>query len=181
MRLFCSPQTTHSPLYPVIRYIGQDVGFAWDDSAADLTKKLHARLEAGDASNEDIALITALLRLPVERLPALNSSPAEAVGKAPLLPLIRRTERISAARPLLILFEDAHWSDPSMLELLDELIRRIGELRILLVVTFRPEFISPWTGHAGVTALTLEPVGAPGICHDGTATRDPARSARQAA
>ena len=154
MRLFCSPHTTHSPLQPVIRYIGQDAGFAPDDSTADRAKKLRARLEAGDASGDDIALITALLRLPAGRTPALNLSPQRRKEDT-FAALLRRTEQISAARPLLILFEDMHWVDPSTRELLDDLIRRISELRIMLVMTFRPEFISPWTGHAGVTSLTL--------------------------
>jgi len=154
MRLFCSPHTADSPLHPVIRHIGQDASFIRDDSTAERAKKLRARLEAGDASSEDITLITALLRLPVVGLPAHNLSPHRR-KESTFAALIRRAEQISRARPLLILFEDMHWADPSTLELLDDLIRRIGELRILLVMTFRPEFISPWTGHAGVTSLTL--------------------------
>ncbi|MBV9250471.1 MAG: AAA family ATPase, partial [Acetobacteraceae bacterium] len=75
MRLFCSPRATHTPLNPVIRYIEQDAGFSRDNSPAERAKKLRARLEAGDATSEDIALITSLLHLPTNGLPAINLSP----------------------------------------------------------------------------------------------------------
>lgn len=54
-----------------------------------------------------------------------------------------------------MLLEDAHWADPSLLELLDMLIGLLSDLPILMVVSFRAEFTAPWTGHAGVTLLTL--------------------------
>jgi class 3 adenylate cyclase/tetratricopeptide (TPR) repeat protein/ABC-type transport system involved in cytochrome c biogenesis ATPase subunit len=154
MRLFCLPHTLNAPLYPVIRYIGQDAGFKRDNSPTERAKKLRARLEAADASSDDIALITALLRLPGDGLPSHNLSPQRR-KELTFAALLRRVERICAMRPALILLEDMHWADPSTRELLDDLIRRVAELRILLVMTFRPEFTSPWTGHAGVTSLTL--------------------------
>ena len=58
-------------------------------------------------------------------------------------------------RPLLMLFEDVHWADPTTRELLDLAVGRLPEMRVLLVVTFRPDFHAPWTGHAGVTLITL--------------------------
>ncbi len=54
-----------------------------------------------------------------------------------------------------MLFEDAHWADPSSLELFDTLVSQITELPILLVISFRPEFVSPWIGRAGVSLITL--------------------------
>jgi len=56
---------------------------------------------------------------------------------------------------VLILFEDAHWADPSSLELLDATISLLPDLRILLIVSFRTEFIAPWIGRAGIAFLTL--------------------------
>ena len=154
MRMFCSPHTSHTPLNPVIRYIGQDAGFTQDNSAVERARKLRARLEAADTTSEDIALITALLHLPDDGVPFLNLSPQRRKERT-FAALLRRVERISAARPVLVLLEDMHWADPTTCDLMDELIRSIGQLRILLVMTFRPEFVSPWTGHAGVTSLTL--------------------------
>jgi len=56
---------------------------------------------------------------------------------------------------VLMLFEDAHWGDPTSLELLDLIIDRVPALPLLLIVTFRPEFIAPWTGRPCVTSLSL--------------------------
>src|SRR6185437_14853122 len=69
--------------------------------------------------------------------------------------LLRRVESMSAARPLLIVVEDMHWADPSTRELIDHLIRRLTGLRVLLIITYRPEYSAPWAGHAGVTSLML--------------------------
>ena len=69
--------------------------------------------------------------------------------------LIRQVEWLSRERPLLMLFEDVHWSDPSTRDILDVLIQHLGKLRVLIVMTFRPEFLPPWIGHAGVTLMTL--------------------------
>src|SRR5262249_2736354 len=57
--------------------------------------------------------------------------------------------------PLLMIFEDAHWTDPTSLETFDRTVDRLRELRVLLVVTSRPEFEPPWIGRPYVTALTL--------------------------
>ena len=154
IRLFCSQHTTDTPLHPVIRQIEFDADFVRDDLPAEQAKKLRARLEAADATIEDVALITTLLHLPSDGLPSFNLSPQRRKERT-FAALLRRVERISAARPTLILFEDLHWADPSTRELLDDLIRRSAELRVLLVMTHRPEFIAPWTGHAGVTSIIL--------------------------
>jgi hypothetical protein len=57
-----------------------------------------------------------------------------------------------------MIFEDAHWADPSSIELLDQTITRIRRMPVLAVVTFRPEFAPPWTGHTQVTSLMLNPL-----------------------
>ncbi len=154
LRLACSPHTTQSPLYPVIRYIERDAGFTRANSPAGRAKKLRAQLEAVNTTIEDIALITGLLRLPVEGLPSFNLSPQRRKERI-FAAALRRVDRMSTVRPLLILLEDVHWADPSTREMLDDLIRRIGALQILLVATFRPDFIAPWAGHPGVTSVTL--------------------------
>jgi predicted ATPase len=56
---------------------------------------------------------------------------------------------------LLIIFEDAHWTDPTSLELFSRIVDKITALRVLLIVTFRPEFEPPWIGRPHVTNLTL--------------------------
>ena len=69
--------------------------------------------------------------------------------------LIRRLESLARRRPVLIIFEDAHWSDPTSRELLDLTVERVRNLPVLLLVTFRPEFQPPWTGEPNVTMLVL--------------------------
>ena len=54
-----------------------------------------------------------------------------------------------------MIFEDAHWADPSSLEVFGRLVDKIDGLRVLLFVTFRPEFAAPWIGRPHVTALTI--------------------------
>src|SRR5207247_11015038 len=66
---------------------------------------------------------------------------------------------LAAQRPVLMIFEDAHWIDASSLEGLGRTIDRIRTLPILLIVTFRSEFRPPWTGQPHVTALTLNRLG----------------------
>jgi class 3 adenylate cyclase/tetratricopeptide (TPR) repeat protein len=154
LRFFCSPHSTQTPLHPVIRQIEFDAGFTRDDQMADRERKLRARLEAVEVTADDIALITALLHLPGTGLPALNLSPQRRKERT-FAALLRRVERISSRRPALILIEDMQWADPSTRELLDDLIRRLSELPVLLVLTYRPDFVAPWVGHAGVTLITL--------------------------
>ena len=69
--------------------------------------------------------------------------------------LIGQIEAISRETPVLMIFEDAHWADPSSLEVFGRLADRIDALRVLLFVTFRPEFAAPWIGRPNVAALTI--------------------------
>src|SRR6202453_349626 len=69
--------------------------------------------------------------------------------------VIARIEAISRQTPVLMIFEDAHWADPSSLEVLGRLVDRIAPLRVLLFVTFRPEFVAPWIGRPRATILTI--------------------------
>src|SRR5262252_7658086 len=69
--------------------------------------------------------------------------------------LIDRLEGLARRRPVLIIFEDAHWIDPTSRELLDLTVERVRNLPVLLIITFRPEFQPPWTGEPHVTTLVL--------------------------
>jgi predicted ATPase len=69
--------------------------------------------------------------------------------------LTRHLEALAHRQPVLIVFEDAHWIDPTSRELLDLMVERVRRLPVLLIVTFRPEFQPPWTGQPQVTMLAL--------------------------
>src|SRR5262249_46005735 len=68
---------------------------------------------------------------------------------------IRQLEGLARQQPVLVVFEDAHWIDPTSRELLDLVVERVRSLPVLLIVTFRPEFQPPWTGQPQVAMLTL--------------------------
>ena len=69
--------------------------------------------------------------------------------------LLRRLGRLTQSNPVLMLFEDAQWADPSSVELLDMLIDRLSELPILLVISFRADFTAAWIGRSGVSLIAL--------------------------
>src|SRR5215471_3632143 len=69
--------------------------------------------------------------------------------------LASQVAALASQKPLLMIFEDAHWADPTSLELFGRIVNSIPTLRVLLIVTFRPEFEPPWLGRPYVTALTI--------------------------
>ena len=73
--------------------------------------------------------------------------------------MIRQIEALSRSRPLLAIFEDGHWLDPTSFELLGRTVDRVKTLSVLLLITHRPEFASPWVGRPHVTAFHLNRLG----------------------
>jgi predicted ATPase len=105
--------------------------------------------------DEDVALLADLLSLPgSERHPLPNFSPQRKKERT-LEALIRQLEGLTRAQPVVMVFEDAHWIDPTSRELLDFTVERVRSLPVLLIVTFRPEHQPPWTGQPQVTMLAL--------------------------
>jgi len=96
-----------------------------------------------------------MLSLPNDgRHPVLELAPHQRRRKT-LEALIAQIEAIARKTPLLMIFEDAHWADPSSLEVFGRVVDKIDALRVLLFVTFRSEFTAPWLGRPHVTALTI--------------------------
>jgi class 3 adenylate cyclase len=152
IRYFCSPQRQDSALYPFIVQLERAAGFEREDTPEAKLDKLSV---LAPASPEDGALLAELLSLPTEgRLPSLPLTPQRKKEKT-FEALLRHLEGLARQRPVLMLFEDVHWIDPSSRELLDLVVERVARLPVLLLVTFRPEFQPPWTGQAHVTVLVL--------------------------
>ena len=104
-------------------------------------------------------LLAALLGVPTgERYPALTLTP-EVQKRRTMQALVDQLAALAAQQPVLALYEDVHWIDPSTLELLGLVIERIRQLPVLALITFRPEFQPPWTGQAHVTTLTMSRLG----------------------
>ena len=156
LRLFCSPHAQNSALYPTITQLQRAAAFRREDTAEQRLDKLEAVLsQATTDLGEALPLLGALLSLPVgERYTQRNLTPQKQKEKT-LQALVAQVEGLAARQPVLMLFEDAHWSDPTSLELLDLVIDRAPAVPLLLIVTFRPEFIAPWTGRPHVTSLGL--------------------------
>jgi class 3 adenylate cyclase len=156
MRFFCSPHHQDSALYPAITQLERAAGFRRDDTAERRLDKLEAVLSQGtDDLREAGFLIAQLLAIPTgDRYPALNLTPQKRKQKT-LATLISQIENLSVREPVLIVFEDVHWSDPTTRESLDLLIDRVPRLRVVLIITFRPEFTPPWMGRPNVTLLSL--------------------------
>ncbi|MGF6872860.1 AAA family ATPase [Paraburkholderia sp. MM5477-R1] len=156
LRYFCSRRDQDSAFYPFISQLQRAAGLRHDDTAEQRLDKLEAVLAlAADNLGEAAPLVAALLSISTEgRYPTLNLTPQQYKNKT-LSTIIAQVMDRARRQPLLILFEDAHWSDPSSLEALDQLVDRIATLPVLLILTFRPEFVSPWIGRSEVMLLAL--------------------------
>jgi class 3 adenylate cyclase/tetratricopeptide (TPR) repeat protein len=156
LRSFCSPHHQDSALYPTITQLERAAGFRREDTPAQRLDKLEAVVDQATTDlGEAAPLLAALLSLPIgERYAPLDLTPQRQKEKT-LRALLAQLEGLAARQPVLMLFEDAQWSDPTSLELLDLIIDRVPALRVLLIVTFRPEFTPPWAGRPHVTSLGL--------------------------
>ena len=159
LRYFCSPQHTDSAFYPIISQMERAAGFAHDDSAQAKLDKLDAVLAQNFTSPQDAALFAEMLSLPNDgRYPALELASQQRRQRT-LEALTTQIEALSRRTPVLMIFEDAHWIDPTSLEALGRAVDRIRTLGVLLIVTSRPEYEPPWIGRPHVTALTLNRLG----------------------
>ena len=155
LRYFCSPQHTNSPFHPLIGQIERAAELARDDAPRQKLDKLHAVLARTSTSKEDAALFAELLSLANDgRYPTLDLAPAQRRERT-IDALTAQLETLTRQSPVLMIFEDAHWSDPTSLEVISRTVNLIQDLPLLLIVTFRPEFQPPWIGRHHVTALSL--------------------------
>jgi class 3 adenylate cyclase/tetratricopeptide (TPR) repeat protein len=160
LRYFCSPHRSDSALFPFIARLERAAGFARDDApAAKLDKLAALRPRSGDSDQATEAVLADLLAVPAgERYPPLPDEPRQK-REFIFAALIRQLEGLAQHRPVLFLFEDAHWIDSTSLDLLDRMAERVRRLPVLMIVTFRPEFEPPWTGQAQVTSMTVSRLG----------------------
>ena len=159
LRYFCSPQRTDSAFHPIIGQMERAAGLAYDDKPQAKLDKLDAVLAQTSTSPEDAALFAEMLSLPNDgRYPALDLAPEQRRQRT-LEALMSQLAGLARRQPVLMIFEDVHWIDPTSLEVLGRIVDRIKTLPALLIVTFRPEFNAPWVGQPHVTSLTLNRLG----------------------
>src|SRR5215469_346528 len=155
LRYFCSPQHTDSAFSPIIGQMERAAGLLSDDTSQQKLDKLDALLAQTSTSIQDAALFAEMLSLPNDgRHPALDLIPQQRRQKT-MEALTGQIEALSRQQPVLMIFEDVHWADPTSLEAFGRAIDRIRTLKVLLLVTFRPEFDAPWVGRPYVTTLTI--------------------------
>ncbi|HSA81866.1 MAG TPA: adenylate/guanylate cyclase domain-containing protein, partial [Geminicoccaceae bacterium] len=155
LRYYCSPFYVHTALHPVLDQLERAADLKKSDSAEAKLDKLEALLSLGAGKvARAAALLAPLLSIPTgHRYPPLEVAPER--KKALMLEALLEQLAGLAARPLLILLEDAHWIDPTSTELFELIIDRIQRLPVLVIIAYRPSFTPPWTGFPHITSLSL--------------------------
>jgi predicted ATPase len=128
LRYFCSPQHTDSALYPIIGQMERAAGLARDDTSQTKLDKVDKLLKQTSTSAQDAALFAEMLSLPNDgRYPAVELAPQQRRQRT-LEALVLQMQALARSCPVLMVFEDAHWSDPTSLELLSRAVDRIRRL-----------------------------------------------------
>ena len=153
LHYFCQPHHQGSALQPIVTQLQHAAGFAANDTPAEKRKKLDA-LVAQEAEKGGVADLFAEL-LGLAQGPASETAEPQRRRRRLLEALLTQLENLAGRGPVLMLFEDAHWADPTSTELLSLAIGRLEKLPILLVITFRPDYQPPWARHSHLTMLTL--------------------------
>ena len=155
LRYFCSPQHTDSVLYPVISQLERAARLAHDDTAQAKLDKLDTLLAQSSTPREDVVLFAEMLSLPNDgRHPTLELAPQQRRQRT-LEALRSQIEALAERSPVLMVFEDVHWADPTSLELFELIVERASSFPLLAIVTFRPEFVPPWVSRPQVTLISL--------------------------
>jgi class 3 adenylate cyclase/tetratricopeptide (TPR) repeat protein len=162
LHYFCSAHHTNSALLPFVGQLERAARFERGDTSAEKLAKLEMLLvQSAVEGDQAVALLANLLSLPSSdryRLPEL--SPQSRKEKT-LAALLSRLEGLAAMQPVLMIFEDVHWIDPTSLELLTVMVDQVPQLRVLLLINARPEFAPPWPHYAHVTTVALTRLSRP--------------------
>jgi class 3 adenylate cyclase/predicted ATPase len=155
LRYFCSAHYVNSALFPFISQLERAAQFERGDSATQKLAKLESLLAQSAADADQVAVLANLLSLPLSdhyRLPEL--SPQKRKEKT-FAALLAQLDGLAARQPVLIIFEDVHWIDPTSMELLAATVERVPNLPVLLLMTARPEFTPPWPSYAYMMTVPL--------------------------
>jgi predicted ATPase/class 3 adenylate cyclase len=156
LRYQCSPHHVNDAFHPVIGQIWHAAEFVSGEPASSRLDKLEKMIESTGLLSRDIApVLASLLSLPTgQRYPALDLAPSE-LKERMMTALLGMTVGAAKQTPLLMIVEDAHWIDPTSLDLTSRLVELMRPLPILLVMTLRPEFSAPWIGRDNVAVIPL--------------------------
>jgi class 3 adenylate cyclase/predicted ATPase len=155
-----SPSHQDSALYPVISQLVRAAGIEREDSADQKLAKLETVLApTTENPKEALSLLAPLLSIPLgpQRAP-LDLTPQRRKDLT-FRTLLGQLEVLATQQPVLMVLEDAHWFDPTSLEVFSLTVERITSLPVLLIITARPEFTPPWPSYTHVSTVTLNRLG----------------------
>jgi class 3 adenylate cyclase/predicted ATPase len=156
MLYYCSPFHQNSAFYPAMQQIERGLQFEHEDAVEQKLDKLdHMLGNLGLSATAHGPVLASLLSLSPEGRYAAPELAPEQWRKKTLESLVTVIEAMTIQQPVLVVLEDVQWIDPSTLELIGLLIEQLLSVRLLLVITFRPQFTPPWSGFTHVTALAL--------------------------
>ena len=165
LRYFCSERHTHSALFPFINQLERAPGFERGDSPHEKLSKLNALLAQSTHNPEHLAILANLLALRVEDHYRLRDVTPQKRKEKTFAALLAQLDGLAAQQPVYLIFEDVHWIDPTSLELLAAAVEHVPQLRVLILITARPEFTPPWPSYPHTTTIFLTRLGR----HDGAA------------
>lgn len=152
----CSPYHSQSAFFPIIEQIERAAQFAHREPDSNKLEKLRTYLPSTlTDTDEGVALMANLLSITDGSRNVLTGLTPQQIKNRIVSTLVDMILSFSAELPTLCIFEDVHWIDPSTLELLELVISRIDRARILLIVSYRPEFRPTWMTRANVTIHSL--------------------------
>ena len=156
----CSPHHANEAFHPIISQIWHMAGFVPGEASAVRFDKLEATVARSGLAVNDIApFLASLLSLPTDGRYQLPSLPPSEVKERTTAALVALFAGLTRRAPMLLVWEDAHWIDPTSLDVLSRIIKALPGLPALVVITFRPEFEPPWPGGHNVSALSLKRLG----------------------
>jgi class 3 adenylate cyclase/tetratricopeptide (TPR) repeat protein len=160
LRYYCSPQHTNSALYPIVKQMERRATFTREDDPKARLDKLDMTLGRSSTPVAHRAALADLLQLANDgRYPTDVLTPAQRRQRS-LEAIVLDIQSQARSNPVLMIFEDLHWIDPTSLELLGQIIETIAALPVLLIATFRAEFAPPWAARPHINAMTLTRLGA---------------------
>ncbi len=157
LRYYCSAHHTNSVLFPFVSQIERAARFERGDTLHAKLDKLKSLIAILPEEERDdaLAILASLLSLPQENGNSLSELTPQKHKEKTLSTLLSLFEHQAPKQPLLIVFEDVHWIDPTSLEVLTVLVERVPYMNAMLLMTARPEFVPPWPSHAHVTTMPL--------------------------
>jgi class 3 adenylate cyclase/predicted ATPase len=165
LRYFCSEHHTQSALFPFISQLERAAGFKHSDSPQEKLSKLDSLLAQSARDLEHLAVLANLLALPTDDHDRLRDLTPQKRKEKTFAALLAQLDGLARQQPVLLIFEDVHWIDPTSLELLAATVEHLPQLRALVLITARPEFTAPWPSYPHTMTIPLTRLGR----RDGTA------------